>query len=398
MNLAYRDIRHNKGRFLLTCFGLALLLSVVLSMIGIYRGLVADAVTILRAPQADVWVVQKNRRGPFAESSRIPSDTREAIARLHGVVATGSLTYQTIESQFNAKALRLYVVGYELGGLGAPNNLFKGRQINRNHYEAVIDKKSGLVIGSVIQLGKRSFTIVGLTNRMVSSAGDPVVYISLKDSQELQFKKHPTATRLEQNKLAALVQTSSLTPVSNIGKTVKEDTVQNLNIINAVVARLSNNMSALSFAENTERWKHLSIFTQQQQEDILTQSVVDKARKQIGLFTSLLLIVSTVIIALIIYTMTMDKIREIATLKLIGAPDKTIIGLIVQQALAMGIIGFSLGALLIFNIKEYFPRRVELMPQDGLMLAFIILIVCVIASGLGVRLALKTEPSVALGG
>ena len=73
------------------------------------------------------------------------------------------------------------------------------------------------------------------------------------------------------------------------------------------------------------------------------------------------------IISLIIYTMTMDKIREIATLKLIGAPDKTIIGLIVQQALAMGVIGFGLGALLIVSIKDYFPRRVVLQPEDGLL-------------------------------
>src|SRR3546814_5083340 len=81
--------------------------------------------------------------------------------------------------------------------------------------------------------------------------------------------------------------------------------------------------------------------TQAEQEDILTKSVVERARKQIGLFTAILLVVSAVIIALILYTMTMDKIREIATLKLIGAPDRTIIGLILQQALAMGVIGFS---------------------------------------------------------
>lgn len=68
MNLAYRDVRHNLGRFLLTCFGLSLLLGVVLSMIGIYRGLVADALTLARAPRADVWIVEHGTQGPFAES------------------------------------------------------------------------------------------------------------------------------------------------------------------------------------------------------------------------------------------------------------------------------------------------------------------------------------------
>jgi putative ABC transport system permease protein len=110
------------------------------------------------------------------------------------------------------------------------------------------------------------------------------------------------------------------------------------------------------------------------------------------------LTVSTVIIALIIYTLTIDKIRDIATLKLIGAPNSTIVGLIVQQALAMGIIGFAVGTSLIVSVKDYFPRRVVLQPEDALALGVIVVIVCVLASGLGVRLALKVDPSAALGG
>lgn len=92
MNLALRDIRHNLGRFLLTCVGLSLLLGVVMSMIGIYRGLVAEALTIARAPAIDLWVVEADTRGPFAEASRIPGDTREAVARIYGVLAAGRST------------------------------------------------------------------------------------------------------------------------------------------------------------------------------------------------------------------------------------------------------------------------------------------------------------------
>lgn len=113
MNLAYRDVRHKLGRFLLTCAGLGLLLGVVLAMIGIYRGLVVDALTIARAPGIDLWVVESGTRGPFAEASRIPGDTREAIARVGGVAAAGSITYQTVETEHQARKLRLYIIGYE---------------------------------------------------------------------------------------------------------------------------------------------------------------------------------------------------------------------------------------------------------------------------------------------
>jgi putative ABC transport system permease protein len=131
---------------------------------------------------------------------------------------------------------------------------------------------------------------------------------------------------------------------------------------------------------------------------VLSRSVVERARRQIGLFTSLLLVVSTVIIGLIIYTMTLDKKKSIATLKLIGAPDRRVVGLIVQQALAMGTISFLVGAALIHLIQGYFPRRLVLDPSDATALLGAVIVICLIASALGVRVALKIDPATALAG
>jgi putative ABC transport system permease protein len=219
--------------------------------------------------------------------------------------------------------------------------------------------------------------VVGLTRYQVNSGGDPAVYITLPDAQRLQFDLAPPAARVQ---LARGTSGSS------------RDTV------NAVVARLHPNASAEAVAETVRRWKHLVAITQEEQETILTRSLVDRARRQIGLFTSLLLVVSAVIIALIIYTMTMEKLKQIATLKLIGAPDRTIVGMIVQQAVALGFIGFAIGASLIVNIKDYFPRRVVLEPDNVATLGLIVFAVCLLSSGLGVRAALRVEPATALGG
>ncbi len=378
MNLALRDIRHHLGRFLLTAIGLGLLLGVVLSMIGIYRGLVADALGLVRAPGADLWVVETGTRGPFAEGSRIPGDTRESISRLAGVVEAGSLSFQSFEATHGERKLRLQVVGYEPGRLGGPPEIASGRGIARDRFELVADEKTGLRLGERLPMGTDVFTVVGLTRGAVSSGGDPVVWMSLKDSQVLQFRLAPAPARRE----AARGATSTDTP----------DT------INAVVARVAENVPAEVVVEAAKRWKHLSAMTQEEQETILTRSVVEKARQQIGLFTTVLLTVSTVIIALIIYTMTMDKIREIATLKLIGAPDHRIVGLIVQQALALGVIGFTVGTALIVSVKDHFPRRVVMLPEDAAALGAVVIVVCLVASGLGVRLALRVDPATALGG
>jgi len=273
--------------------------------------------------------------------------------------------------------LRLYVVGYELGRPGAPEDLVAGRPIARAHFEMVADVRTGLEPGDRIRLGRDDFTVVGLVANHVNSGGDPAVYITLGDAQTLQFELAPPAMRVQRQRGAAASDTDT---------------------INAVVARVKPDIDPSSVAEAVRRWKHFAAMTQIEQETILTRSVVDRARRQIGLFMGILLAVSAVVIALIIYTMTMEKLKQIATLKLIGAPDRTIVGLIVQQALALGGIGWAIGLVLLMAVKDHFPRRVVLEPENALALAGIILVVCLLSSALGVRAALEVDPATALGG
>lgn len=378
MNLAYRDIRHGFGRFILTCIGLGLLLGVVLAMIGIYRGLVQEALSLARGAQADVWVVEGGTRGPFAEASRLPGDTREAIAAQWGVADAGSVAYQNVETMHRGETKRLLVVGAEIGRPGEAARIVEGRPILRNRNEAVADRKAGMALGDRIRLGRDTFTIVGLTEDMVASSGDPVVFVTLRDAQRLQFMLQPAAARQEAAR--------------------RPDVVGSTDTVNAVLVRLLPGIDPEQFARTVTRWRHLVALTQAEQEIVLSQSVVERARRQIGLFTSLLLLVSTVIVGLIIYTMTLDKKKSIATLKLIGAPDRRIVGLIVQQSLAIGAISFAAGFTLIHMLQDVFPRRLVLETSDALILSAAVVVVCLIASALGVRVALKIDPAAALAG
>jgi putative ABC transport system permease protein len=154
VNLALKDIRHNLGRFLLTCVGLSLLLGIVLAMVGIYRGLVLESLGLARAPGAHVWVVEGGTRGPFAESSRLPGDARDIIAAQWGVAAAGAVAYQNVEAQHRGATKRLLVVGAEIGRLGEAGGLVAGRPILRSRYEAIADRRSGLDLGERIELGR----------------------------------------------------------------------------------------------------------------------------------------------------------------------------------------------------------------------------------------------------
>ncbi len=376
MNLALKDIRHGLFRFVLTCFGLGLLMTVVLSMIGIYNGLVADALAVVKAPAADVWVVESGTNGPFAEASNIPLTTRDAVVRMPGVTEAGAINFQNIEAAHAGASLRLYVIGYEPGHPGGPQRIAEGRGIGTSHFELVADRKTGLLTGETIRLGRNRFVVVGLVEGAMNAGGDPAVYITLADAMALQTELDPAAQRVQAARGTVSVKSASVA---------------------AVIARVAPGADVQLLTATVRQWKHLAALTQAEQEDILVSSVVDLARRQIGLFLGILLSVSAVVIALIIYTMTMEKLKQIATLKLIGAPDRTIIGLIVQQALILGASGWGIGLVLILTVKDYFPRRVVLEPFNVMVLAGIIFAVCIVASGLGVRAAMKVDPATALG-
>ena len=376
MNLALKDIRHGLFRFVLTCFGLGLLMTVVLSMIGIYNGLVADALAVVKAPAADVWVVESGTKGPFAEASNIPLTTRDAVARMPGVAEAGAVNYQNLEAPHAGRTLRLYVVGYESGRPGGPQAIAEGRGIGAGHFELVADRKTGLLPGETIRLGRNRFTVVGLVEGAMNSGGDPAVYVTLADAMALQTELDPAAQRVQAARGAVSVKSASVA---------------------AIIARMSPGADVDLLTATVRQWKHLAAMTQAEQEELLLASVVDKARRQIGLFLGILLSVSAVVIALIIYTMTMEKLKQIATLKLIGAPDRTIVALIVQQALILGASGWAIGLILILTVKDYFPRRVVLEPFNAVVLAGIIAAVCLLSSALGVRAAMKVDPATALG-
>ena len=102
--------------------------------------------------------------------------------------------------------------------------------------------------------------------------------------------------------------------------------------------------------------------------------------------------------ALILYTLTLDKLHDIAMLKLIGARNGVIVGLILQQALLMGALGYGLAWWLGQYAFPRFPRLVVIETPDMVMLGAIVVAISVLASLLGIAKAMRVEPNKVLAG
>ena len=131
INLAGRDILYGWGRFVFTGLGLGLLVGLTLSMAGIYRGLVDDGRVLLQNGGADLWVVQRDTLGPYAEPSSVRDDAYRSLLGIPGVAAAGNVTYLTMQIQHEGAEVRVMLVGFEPGHPGEPAYLVAGRPVTR---------------------------------------------------------------------------------------------------------------------------------------------------------------------------------------------------------------------------------------------------------------------------
>lgn len=229
---------------------------------------------------------------------------------------------------------------------------------------------------------------------MVSSGGDGIAFFTLRDAQAVQFDLPGEAIRM---KRSARVRRGAAQDVGRVQPLLLErgggppSAIPALGpaMVSAITVRLDAGVDPLAVAETISGWPDVSVHTQTGQHELLVYGMIDKARRQIGLFRVLLII----IMALILYTLTLDKIRDIALLKLMGARNSLIVGLILQQALLLGLIGYGSAYLLGQWVFPRFPRRVLIGAEDLRALALVVAVIAVLASLLGIGKARRVEPN-----
>jgi len=380
INLAYKDISHSLSKFLITAVSVGVLLGIVIIMIGVYRGMVFDAKVLVNDIKSDIWVVQQDTFGPFAQTSKVHEDLKNQISYQNGIKAAEAITFQTFQMKNRYGDFKVMLIGYDpFGTIQVINKskLIKGRVIQKQHYEIVVSEKTNYKLGEYIKLGRDRFKVVGITKDTVSNAGDYLIYTSLKDAEVLQFTYTNERVRSDNN------------------RGIKGG---NPHLVNAIIAQTIDGYNPTLVARNIEATTHKKVFTKDEELKLLLEKVIKKSSKQLGLFTLILIIVSIVIIALIIYTMTLEKIKEISILKLIGISNFTISKMIVQETIVLGILAFISGNIFARLVSGGFPKRILLENSDAFILFAIILASSVFASLFGIYKVIKTDPAQAIGG
>jgi hypothetical protein len=211
MNLALRDVRRHLGRFVGTAGGLGLLLTVVVAMQGIYAGMVDDATILTRAMRADLWIVQRDTRGPVrrgvAPGPQRPrprgGGARRARARPTRISSSSASTLAaSCASRWSAWAGPTIV--------GRACRWCAGGGSAQPHGELIVDASLGLAIGERLELADEPYAIVGLTRNALTSGGDSVAFVSVADAQLIALDQPAEATVLERQRVVERLRLTDL--------------------------------------------------------------------------------------------------------------------------------------------------------------------------------------------
>jgi putative ABC transport system permease protein len=374
VNLAWKDIRLNRTRFVLTALGVGAIICATIGLIALYRGIVHESLLMIFEGEADLWVVQGNTTGPFTEPSRVSGTLDRRIEGVPGVKRVRRFLQFSKQFSFSNHRVQLAITGLDFpkdNGVWLP--LLTGRYLSKSHYEAIADISTGLAIGERIRLGPDEYTVVGITKGQVDMSGDGLLYVTVADA--IAIESHTTSENV-------LLRRTTRGQPENWSQSQE---------VAAILVTVFPGVDIERVRNTIANWGDVRVFTQSEQIGVVVEGRLRKLRLQLLGFVFVLLLVTGTIVSLSIYTSVLEKLHYISLLKLMGARESVIISMILQYSLAIGTTGSFFAVVVSHLLFPLFPRTVMLFSSDITALIAAVLLVCVLASWFGAARAMRVR-------
>jgi len=345
--VALRDLQWRRRRFAIALLSTTLVLAMTQLLAGMAASFHNEEQRTIKAVGADTWVVPSTASGPFSLTAVVGQDAVAQIAQSPGVREADPLVLARSFIRGKGAAKDVNLIGYRLGGLGAPPRV-QGR-LPVAPGELVADARAHLHIGSVVILGGRAMRVVGQTHGMTYYAGVPSVYVSLPDAQALAFSGKPLVTTVV-TRGAPRQLPAGMTSYRN----------------GPVIADLHRRIA--------------------------------EAAKSISFVSAVLWLVAAGIIASIVYLSSLERVRDFAVFKATGASTGRLLGGLIVQALVLAVGAAAFGVVAAHFLAPYFPLAVEIPGSARALLFMLATGVAGVACLVGVHRAVSVDPALAFEG
>lgn len=362
MFLAWKEIKHEKTRFILIVAVIALVSYLTYFLVALSYGLATSYTNAISKWDADGIVIPQDANNTIGRSRMLAKDVDSVISKEKATLGLAAIVVQDISADKN-KHVDASVFGVDLKSFLMPKTT-EGREINKSG-EAIADsslKDAGYKIGDNIQISdiKMPIQIVGFTDNATYQTV-PVVYMTTDDWRELLAE--------------------SMDGIITGEPYVSAVIVKNDKTLNGILSDDSN----LSIQSIQDFYYSLPGY----QAQVLT----------FGLMIGFLIFIASFVLGIFIYILTLQKKSIFGVLKAQGIPSSMIGISVIYQTLILAGIGLSIGLILTLLSGWGLSGKVPFVVQP--MFFIVISLLFVFFSNLGalfsVRAVTKIDPIEAIG-
>jgi putative ABC transport system permease protein len=371
--LAWRNLFHDKVRLAVTLTGIVFALVLIIVQFGLFLGFTDTSANIVEQSGADLWlsapgIPHVNGGSPIPEKRRYKALADPGVERVERYVL------QFVSWKLPSGAQQsVQIVGFELdGGMGGPWNLVSG-SINdlRAEDTVIIDElyagKLGITrLGQTVEINGRRARVAGFTHGIRSFTTAPYVFTAFKNAQNY----------------AGLAQNETLFLL--VKARAGEDLQALKRRLQAAVPAVELYTNAEMHAKTRDYW----LFN-------TGAGVTTLMGSALGL------LVGIVVVAQTIYSATVDHIREFGTLKAMGAKNRYIYRVIIEQAVLSAAMGYAIAiAVGVFVVRgsERGEAAILMPPAVAAGVFGVAVLMCVAASVISIRKATSIDPAMVFRG
>lgn len=357
VNLAIKNLLHDKLRFVITVSGVAFAVTLVFVQVGLFLGLLYNAsVTIDKIP-ADLWVTSRNTANidfamPFPETALQRVRSVPGVARADNLI----VWFMNVRLPSGAQEGALIYALEDFRHWNIPWNVEQGdlADLKRGNYfvlDASAERRWGpFEVGTYREILGQRLKLIGRTREAESFTTTPIVFLDYQMAQRL------SPAELGGNTTYTLVR---LAPGADAEAVRRE-----------IQRRLPYN----------------DVFTQAEWRERSRSYWVDSTGLGLNMIMTVFLgcLVGIVVVAQTLYTSTMEHLKEFGTVKAIGGGNGHIYSILGQQAVIASIVGFLAGAGMAYALKPAMAKiQLKLLiSQEFTVVVFVGTVVLCLASAL----------------
>ena len=348
IGITISDLLYRRRQFLIATLGAGLVFAMTILLAGLTNGFGVEIDQTVSGFHADAWVVKSGSSGrvasltPFAESATV------GVAASPGVTTATPVVVIPQTADVSGKLQQVNLVGAPVGSAPVRQPLTSGSQVT-GPGQAVVDQRLGVPLGAAVSIGGRAFRVVGLTSDRTLLGGIPNMYVPVRDAQAAAFQ----GARL----ISAVVVTGTPTALPSGLTTFSNQQIEQASLDQMATAVSSINNSKLFM------W-----------------------------------VIAAVIVASLVYVTALERTRDFAVLKALGASSgKLYVGL-AFQAVLVALIAALIAVVLAQFMTGVFSQPIDFPTSAYIALPVSAIVVGMLASLIALRRAVGADPAKAFAG